>query len=100
MNPGTLQLSLGNLANVGDRYEIMSYASEPRSRALGRTPGNLAGFTQTLDLQTIWPPEAGKAAKDQHYSREWHSGQFNFNNMKQKDFWNQILLSFKLKAAE
>ncbi|MEI8180784.1 alpha/beta hydrolase, partial [Aestuariivirga sp.] len=100
MNPGTLQLSLGNLANVGDRYEIMSYASEPRSRALGRTPGNLAGFTQTLDLQTIWPPEAGKAAKDQHHSREWHSGQFNFNNMKQKDFWSQILLSFKLKAAE
>ncbi len=95
MNPGTLQLSLGNLANVGDRYEIMSYASEPRSRALGRTPGNLAGFNETVNMRTLWPADANN-----HKGREWHSGQFNFNNMKQKAFWNQILLSFKLKAAE
>jgi hypothetical protein len=84
-------LNLGSTADIQDRYEIMSYAAEPRSRALGRTRGNIAGFTTTLDLRAIWP-----ADRNNHRAREWHSGQFMQTNMTQGDFWASLLEEFGL----
>lgn len=86
-------LDFGSEADAQNRYEIMSYAAEPRSRALGRTPGNIAGFTATLDLRTLWP-----ADPNNHRSREWHSGQFMQTNMRQQDFWASLIEQFGISA--
>jgi pimeloyl-ACP methyl ester carboxylesterase len=84
------RLFLGTQANPRDRYEIMAYAAEPRSRALGRVSGNVAGFSSTRDM-----PGEGMWSHDPHNNqfkdREWHSGQFQFTNMVVRNFWSSLL---------
>ena len=86
-------LSVGNTANVRDRYEIMAHISEPRSRALGRVTGNVAGFQPSNDLQAIWG-----SSGDAHRTREWHSGQFRFSVAAQNSFWRRLMVTFQLAA--
>lgn len=94
-------LDLGTPADVKDRYEIMSFAAEPRSKALGGTAGV---FTSDLDVRTTWPPDDSPQSLRRHgeYSaHKWHSAQFRSSNMRQKDYWEALLGDdgFKIKPS-
>ena len=90
---GVAQLDLGSQAHVGDRYEIMSFAAEAQSRALGRVSGSLSGFSRTLDLQVLWGVDP---FHNSFRERAWHSGQFNFSNMQVRQYWGKLLETFGL----
>lgn len=95
---GSANQDPGDQSNPHDRYEIMSYGSEARSRALGRVPENVQGFASIENMQGMW----GSDPLTQHdfSDRKWHSGQFNFTNMQVKGFWDQLLRSYKLKSPQ
>jgi hypothetical protein len=93
-NPiGIHDLRLGDAADVQDRYEIMSFASESRTRAVGAVTGPLT-MDRALDLQTIWPADnqSIKLHNGLNYSaHKWHSAQFRSTNMRQKGYWQALL---------
>jgi hypothetical protein len=84
--------------NVADqRYEVMAYAAETRSSALGHEPVLLNG---SLNLASASNNPRVWATDLQSYSaHKWHSAQFRSTNMRQKSFWNYVLNSrgFELK---
>jgi hypothetical protein len=83
-----ISLSLGSASEVADRYEIMSFAAEPRCRALGTTAG-IADFQSHLNLQTAW---GGVDFNGRDFSDHcWHSAQFRFSYAEQKAYWDQLL---------
>jgi len=102
-------LDLGSQATPNDRYEIMSYAAEARSRALGRTPGpdatdtvpapsgDVAGFNGSLNLETIWPVDT--AGQGNHKDLQWHSAEFEFTNDQQVLFWYNLLNRFGIPST-
>jgi hypothetical protein len=87
------RLYLGSQAVPKGQYEIMAYAAEPRSRALGRISGAVAGFDTTRDMvgQGLWRYDPHN---NQFQDREWHSGQFQFTNMVVRPFWRKLLDDF------
>jgi len=89
-NPGQdLHLHLGDATTVRDRFEIMSFAAESRSKALGSVPG-VTTIDSNVDIQSFWPPDPDNDARP--YSRhKWHSAQFRSTNMRQKDYWKRLL---------
>jgi hypothetical protein len=95
----TTYIHLGDQSNPRDRYEIMSFAAEARSRALGRVSGNVSGFNSTHDMPAdeLW-------GVDPHHNefrdRPWHSGEFNFSNMQVRNFWDQLLRTYRLKTPQ
>jgi hypothetical protein len=78
-------LLLGSAADIRDRYEIMSFAAESRSIALGATAGNVH-MTSSFDLRTIWPPDSAG-----HSAHKWHSAEFRSTNMKEKSYWTTLV---------
>ena len=78
-----------------DRYEVMSYAAQSRSTALGRTPavGNLNGNVElSRSAPTrIWPPDPDDQGANQYSRHKWHSAQFRSTNMRQKGYWQTLL---------
>ena len=90
-SPPVANLALGAAGDVRDRYEIMAHISEPRSRALGRTPGGILGFDSNTNLQTLWPVSGGDFRL-----RPWHSAQFRFTNMDQNLVWFNLVGKFGL----
>ncbi|MFL6519216.1 MAG: hypothetical protein ACJ8NS_03270 [Chthoniobacterales bacterium] len=95
----TTYIYLGDQTNPRDRYEIMSFAAEAQSRALGRVSGNLVGFDSSRDM-----PADDMWGDDPHHNefrdRAWHSGEFYFSNMQVRNFWDQLLRTYKLKALQ
>ncbi len=86
-------LHLGNATNVQDRYEIMAYDAEPRSKALGGVP-NAVGFAPT-SLQGLWLQDPFETDPSKLYSdHPWHSAQFRFTNADQEYYWQQIMIKF------
>jgi hypothetical protein len=82
-------LQFGTDIDVKDRYEIMSFAAESRSKALGATSFN-EGLDASLWLGSIWPADPSGDARP--YSRhKWHSAQFRSTNMLQKGYWQALL---------
>jgi hypothetical protein len=89
---GPIYLDLGSAADVKDRYEIMSFAAEPRSKALGGS-ANVNGWTP-FDLQSVWKPDDSAASLRRfgNYSaHKWHSAEFRSTNMRQGDYWKALL---------
>jgi len=78
------------LSPLSDRYTIFSYADPSWSYALG-APANVGGAfdNQQVDLQASFG--FGNQHKD-------HSGEFNSDNMNRLQFWNTVLVKFKLKT--
>ncbi|MEI7533958.1 MAG: alpha/beta hydrolase [Verrucomicrobiae bacterium] len=74
-------------------YEIFAYCDEARCFALGAqvdVGGKFSGAQ--LDLKTIWPDDTSTSDTNQKYkAHKWHSAEFNFDNIQQKDFWNAVL---------
>jgi hypothetical protein len=92
---GTIQLHIGNAANLRDRYEIMSFAAEAESRALGRVFVSVAGFeVHDMPGEQMWGTDP--LAPHDFSDRKWHSGQFNFTNMQVRKYWAALLYAFGL----
>ena len=93
-NPiGIQEMQLGTQAAVGDRYEIMAFAAESRSKALGGTPGN-ARLERSVDLQAsaVWLADDNPSGDFRSYARhKWHSAEFRSTNMRQKGYWKALL---------
>lgn len=94
-------LDPGDQSNPVDSYEIMSYASEARSRALGRVSRPVVGFASTVNMSGVvvggrqgglWGSDP--LAQGDFSDRKWHSGQFNFTNMQVKGFWSALMKAF------
>lgn len=86
-------LDLGGRAALEDRYEIMAFAAEARTSALGRTPLN-AQIMPGVNLQDtdIWPADATPSQRNgTHGAHKWHSAQFRSTNMRQKGYWKTVL---------
>jgi hypothetical protein len=85
------------VSSVTDRYEVMSFAAQSRSTALGRTSsvGNLNGNVDLgrADAPRIWPPDPDDPGANQYSRHKWHSAQFRSTNMRQKGYWRAVLSS-------
>jgi alpha-tubulin suppressor-like RCC1 family protein/fibronectin type 3 domain-containing protein len=100
---GPTRLDLGDRADVKDRYEIMAFAAEPRSKALGGMPGILPESVNLVE-GGIWPEDDSPQSLRRHgnYSaHKWHSAQFRSSNMRQKNYWQELLgnRGFGIKQA-
>ena len=82
------------VTSLNNRYEVMAYAAQSYTTALGATPGvtNLI----SLDLTTIWPPDPTGNNYKEHF---WHSAEFRGDNPMAQRYWNELLSSeaFRLK---
>jgi hypothetical protein len=91
----TVELALGGQARVQDRYEVMAFAAESYSKALGATPSD-ATLTRSVDLTLpdngIWLGDPDPSTDNRPYARhKWHSAQFRSTNMLQKGYWRTLL---------
>ncbi|MBI2517440.1 MAG: alpha/beta hydrolase [Opitutae bacterium] len=98
----TTALQLGTRADVMDRYEIMSFAAEARSKAVGAATV-LPNFNP-VNLQSIWPADdqSVKLHDGLDYSaHKWHSAQFRSTNMRQRVYWQTLLgpIGFRIITA-
>jgi hypothetical protein len=99
-------LHLGDASNVQDRYEIMAYAAQARSIALGAVPDiSRAVFAQTQNLQspTIWPTDTfapDNQPQNQYAEHQWHSAEFRFTNADQQNYWHALLNQFQLLPSQ
>jgi hypothetical protein len=84
-------LHLGNATNVQDRYEIMAYDAEPRSKALGGV-SDAAGFAPQ-NLPGVWLTDNLTSLHD-YSEHAWHSAEFRFANADQEYYWQQIMIKF------
>lgn len=83
-------LHLGTSASVQDRYEIMAYAAQPWSNALGAVP-NVAGFAPQLLSNNIWPTDTFPQSDGPYSAHPWHSAEFRFTNADMQDYWHALL---------
>ena len=86
-------LQLGTQRAVIDRYEIMAFAAESRSKALGGTPGN-ARLDRSVDLQgsSVWLADDNPSGDFRLHARhKWHSAQFRSTIMQQRGYWKALL---------
>ena len=91
-------LHLGNSANVQDRYQIMAYAAQPRSLALGAVldvSPSAFGPTQSLPpfgtQAGVWPTDTFNEPNGLYSSHVWHSAEFLFTNADQQNYWHALL---------
>ena len=68
------------------RYEVLAYAANPYSTALGATPG-VGGLTENLDLTTVWPSDTTGHGYADHL---WHSAQFRGDIWQQWSYWSTL----------
>jgi Bacterial TSP3 repeat/Alpha/beta hydrolase of unknown function (DUF900) len=88
---GFVPLHLGDATNVQDRYEIMAYDAEPRSKALGGVP-DAAGFApQNLLQPGFWPNDTFPQINGPYSAHPWHSAEFRFTNADQQNYWHTLL---------
>jgi hypothetical protein len=82
------------VSGLTDRYEVMSYAAQSRSTAMGRTAG-VANLNGNVNLgrvnDPIWPADAEDQSPKQYSRHKWHSAQFRSSNMRQKGYWRTLL---------
>jgi hypothetical protein len=79
-------LHVGTDAAPVDRYEIMAFDAEARTKAVGAT-SDLFSAADTVNLQSIWPQQSGL----NYSAHKWHSAQFRSTNMRQSKYWNTLL---------
>jgi hypothetical protein len=87
-------ITWGDAAAVKDAYEIMAFAAEARTMALGSV-GNVQPLDQNVSLlengadgQKIWPADGSPLPYSAH---KWHSAQFRSTNMRQWRYWKELL---------
>jgi hypothetical protein len=95
----TVPLQLGDATNVHGRYEIMAYAAEPRSLALGAVSDAAANgvFAVSQNLPAVWRADSPGHNYELH---QWHSAEFRFTNPDQENYWNALLNQFRLLPSQ
>src|SRR5262249_7788459 len=77
--------------SLPNRYEVMAFAAQSWTTALGATPGVLNNLSLNVNLgrttnPRIWPPDPN------NYSAHlWHSGQFRGPYWQQQGYWSELL---------
>jgi hypothetical protein len=86
--------------NLTNRYEVMAYAAESRSTALGATLG-VGNVSQNVNLSRttnpkIWPSDPSGHGFADHF---WHSAEFRGDYWLQQGYWSELLSTeaFNLK---
>ena len=90
-----VNLHLGTVTAVQDRYEIMAYASQPYSKALGGVT-DAAGFGQQ-NLQNLFPTDTYPPFS--YSAHPWHSAEFLFTNPDMQNYWSTLLGDFGLPTT-
>src|SRR5208282_523786 len=80
------------VTSLNNRYEVMSYAGQAYTTALGATPGVL-NLNRNIDLTRIsptriWPPDPANKNYSQHF---WHSAEFEGDYAQQQGYWSELL---------
>jgi hypothetical protein len=92
-------LHLGTVTNVQDRYEIMAYASQPYSKALGEVP-DAAGFAlQNMQSSSVWPTDTQAQPNGPYSAHVWHSAQFLFANDDMQNYWSTLMANFGFQTT-
>jgi hypothetical protein len=78
---------VGSLAN---RYEVMSYAAQSYTTALGATPG-VHHVAANVDLTTLWP--SPDPLDNNYASHFYHSAEFRGDSVWEWNYWNTLLFS-------
>jgi hypothetical protein len=84
--PHTLDI----VTNLNDRYNVLAYAANPYSTALGATP--IVKFTASFNLANqanqMWPPDPTGNNYTEHF---WHSAEFRGDYWQQQGYWSELL---------
>jgi len=88
----------GSVTNLRDRYEIMAFASQPRSKALGGVAA-VAGFAPQ-NLGSLWKPDTFPQTNGPYSAHPWHSAQFRFTNADQANYWNKFMKKLGLPTTQ
>ncbi len=89
-------MSFDIVNTLTNRYEVMAFAAQSWTTALGATPqGSTPGVLNNVSLNVnlgritnprIWPPDPN------NYSAHlWHSGQFRGPYWQQQGYWSELL---------
>jgi hypothetical protein len=89
--------SLNQLSFPTNTYELFDTLIQAPCYALGMQPDVKGAFQkseipQQIDLQSVWPLDAG-GYKD----HVWHSAEFRSDSAQRWQFWNQVLVQMRLK---
>ena len=76
------------VTSLNNHYEVMAYAAQSYTTALGTTPGvtNLV----SLNLTAIWPSDPTGNNYKEHF---WHSAEFRGDSVWEWGYWNTLLFS-------
>jgi len=77
--------------SLTNRYEVMAYAAQSYTTALGATPATLH-LTGSIDLTRqnpqIWPPDLSPNPYGAHF---WHSAEFRGDYSPMQGYWSELL---------
>jgi len=81
------------LNTLTNRYEVMAYAAQSYTTALGATPGSLNNIFRNINLtrispSRIWPSDPTGNNYTEHF---WHSAEFRGDNTQQQSYWSELL---------
>jgi pimeloyl-ACP methyl ester carboxylesterase len=77
--------------SLSDRYNVLAYAANPYSMALGAIP-EIITFDQNFSLQTLWPADTERP--NNPYSEHfYHSAQFRGDCWQEWAYWHSLLFS-------
>jgi hypothetical protein len=86
---GTVSFDIVN--SLTNRYEVMAYAAQTYTTALGATPGvhNVVDIDLTRSAPTrIWPPDSSQIPYSAHF---WHSSEFRGDYSPMQGYWTELL---------
>ena len=93
-------LDFNIVTSLNNRYEVMAYAAQSYTTALGATPGvgNVSGniYLGRITTPRIWPTDPTGNNYTEHF---WHSAEFRGDNAMMQSYWSELLGSeaFNLK---
>jgi len=88
-------LDFNIVTSLNNRHEVMAYAAQPYTTALGATPA-VANLTKNVDLMGVWPGDPTGNNYTEHF---WHSAEFRGDYPQQQNYWSELLgaSAFNLK---
>jgi len=75
------------VTSLKNRYEVMGFAAQPYTTALGATPG-VANLTKNVNLMGVWPSDPSGKNYTEHF---YHSAEFRGDNPLQRSYWSELL---------
>ncbi len=88
-NTFTNTVTLDIVNTLSNRYEVMAFAAQSWTTALGATPG-VNHVARNVDLGNqangIWPPD-----QNNYTAHFWHSGEFRGPYWQQQGYWQTLL---------